>query len=151
MRGRSLIFGCHNLTYEPSIAAQLIGRELLEKIAAVSIELYTRAAAYAESRGVILVDTKFEFGTLTDGSLILIDEVLTPDSSRYWPLTGYMPGQPQTSFDKQFLRDWLVGEGFVKGLEDGKEGKGWTISEEVVNGTSERYQEVLELLTMDKL
>jgi len=78
--------------------------------------------------------------------LILIDEALTPDSSRYWPLDGYEPGKPQPSFDKQFLRDWLTREGFKKGLEEGKDGKGWTMTEEVVRGTTDRYVEARDRL-----
>jgi len=118
--------------------------------------LYKRAAEHALSKGVILADTKFEFGLVTIStaslgqSLILIDEVLTPDSSRYWPAASYVPGRAQPSFDKQFLRDWLVGEGFRKGLEDGPEGSakgtGWTIAEEAVRGTASRYEEAMNLL-----
>jgi phosphoribosylaminoimidazole-succinocarboxamide synthase len=96
---------------------------------------------------VILADTKFEFGLVGD-ELVLIDEVLTPDSSRYWPSVGYVAGGPQPSFDKQFLRDWLVEQGFKKGLEKGKDGNGWTIDEQVVEGTRERYQQVVDLLVV---
>ena len=117
------------------------------------MRLYAEAADYAQTRGVILADTKFEFGLVPNGSekeLILIDELLTPDSSRYWPLEGYAPGKAQPSFDKQYVRDWLVGAGFQKGLESGpvgKEGQGWVIDEEVVKGTRERYAEAVGLLT----
>ena len=124
----------------------------------MSLKLYEEAANYAQTRGVILADTKFEFGLVSSGSgseeekeLILIDELLTPDSSRYWPLEEYEPGKAQQpSFDKQFVRDWLVKAGFRKGLESGpvgKEGQGWFIDEEVVEGTQERYAEAVELLT----
>ena len=137
------------------IAAKVIGKDLLDKISEVSIKLYTVAAEYALSRGVILADTKFEFGLIpsADGNgkyLILVDEVLTPDSSRYWPLAGFTPGKAQASFDKQYLRDWLVSSGFKKGLEsgpEGKEGEGWVIEESVVEGTRQRYQEAVDLLT----
>ena len=106
---------------------------------------------YAHSKGLILADTKLEFGLISgspdaDSTLILIDELLTPDSSRYWPLEGYEPGKPQPSFDKQYLRDWLVGAGFVKGLEAGKDGNGWLIDDSVVEGTRKRYQEVVDML-----
>lgn len=117
------------------------------------MKLYTAAADYAYSRGVILADTKFEFGLVPTGSsktLILIDELLTPDSSRYWPLSKYTPGGAQPSFDKQYLRDWLVSTGFKKGLEsgpEGEEGQGWIIEESVVNGTRDRYKEAVDLLT----
>lgn len=117
------------------------------------MKLYTTAADYAHTRGVILADTKFEFGLITSATgkkeLILIDELLTPDSSRYWPLASYAPGGPQPSFDKQYVRDWLVGTGFRKGLESGPEGhagEGWEIIESVVKGTRERYAEAVDLL-----
>lgn len=129
----------------------MIGSALYAKIFKASIELYNRASEYARTRGVIVADTKFEFGLLPGSEdPILIDEVLTPDSSRYWPLEGYVPGKPQPSFDKQFLRDWLVQNGFRKGLESGpvgKEGEGWFIDPEVVKGTASRYEQVVELLT----
>lgn len=142
------------------IASQLLGQDLYNRISTTALQLYKTAAQYAESRGVILADTKFEFGLLPASSssstsdqqreLILIDEVLTPDSSRYWPLEGYAPGKPQPSFDKQYVRDWLVGCGFRKGLEsgpEGKEGEGWTVEESVVEGTRARYQEAVDVLT----
>jgi phosphoribosylaminoimidazole-succinocarboxamide synthase len=119
-------------------AAALIGKELYDRISTVAVELYSAAAEYAATRGLIIADTKFEFG-LVDGELILIDEALTPDSSRYWPQEGYAPGRGQPSFDKQYLRDWLTSQGFRKGLEAGTNGQGWTMSEEVVQGTRERY------------
>jgi phosphoribosylaminoimidazole-succinocarboxamide synthase len=109
------------------------------------LKLYTAAAEYAATRGLIIADTKFEFG-LIGGELILIDEALTPDSSRYWPLEGYTPGRSQPSFDKQYLRDWLTSQGFRKGLEDGSDGQGWTMSEEVVQGTQERYLNARDIL-----
>ena len=104
---------------------------------------------------MILADTKFEFGLVStaDGlekELILIDELLTPDSSRYWPLKEYAPGEARPSFDKQYVRDWLVRAGFQKGLESGpagKEGQGWFIDEEIVKGTQKRYAEAVDLLT----
>jgi len=120
------------------------------------MKLYSTAAEYALTRGLILADTKFEFGLVSDNhsdgqkKVILIDELLTPDSSRYWPLEGYKEGGPQPSFDKQYLRDWLVNSGFRKGLEsgpEGKEGEGWVIEESIVEGTRKRYAEAVELLT----
>lgn len=116
----------------------LIGQDLYDRVSHIALKLYTAAAEYAATRGLIIADTKFEFG-LVGGELILIDEALTPDSSRYWPLEGYTPGRGQPSFDKQYLRDWLTSQGFRKGLEDGPDGQGWTMSEEVVRGTQERY------------
>ena len=135
------------------LAAELVGQELYERISTAALKLYSTAAEFALTRGLILADTKFEFGLISDGSerrLILIDELLTPDSSRYWPLEGYKAGGPQPSFDKQYLRDWLVSSGFHKGLESGppgQEGKGWTIESNIVKGTKERYAEAVELLT----
>ncbi|KAF9513782.1 hypothetical protein BS47DRAFT_1372431 [Hydnum rufescens UP504] len=136
--------GAHDENIHPDRAVEIIGPELVGQITSVALELYTRAAAFAATRGVILADTKFEFG-LT--KLILIDEVLTPDSSRYWPAASYEPGRSQPSYDKQYLRDWMVSEGFNSGLEDGKDGQGWIISDEVVQGTADRYTEALHRLT----
>lgn len=136
-----------------SLAAELIGHELYNQISAASWSLYTTASDYARTRGLILADTKFEFGLVSEGSekkLILIDELLTMDSSRYWPLDGYKPGGAQPSFDKQYLRDWLVSVGFRKGFESGppgKEGEGWVIDEKIVKGTRQRYAEAVDLLT----
>ena len=115
------------------------------------MKLYTAAAEHAATRGLIIADTKFEFGLVDQGNeLILIDEALTPDSSRYWPLEGYAPGRGQPSFDKQYLRDWLTSQGFRKGLEGGPDGQGWTMSEDVVHGTRERYLSARNtLLTSD--
>ena len=155
------------ITLNPTtIAAQLIGENLYNQIAETAIQLYKEANEYALTRGLILADTKFEFGlvpytagsstsakTITDESgveqeLILVDEVLTPDSSRYWSLADYEPGRPQASFDKQFLRDWLVQSGFKKGLEKGPEGTedGWWMTREVVDGTRERYEAAVKAL-----
>lgn len=150
--------GDHDENISPEQAAKIIGQELLDKIASISLQLYSAAAEYALSRGVILADTKFEFGLIpsatgTGKDLILVDEVLTPDSSRYWPLAGYEAGKAQPSFDKQYLRDWLVAAGFKKGLEtgpEGKEGEGWVIDEQIVEGTQKRYKEAVDLLTEEK-
>lgn len=114
-----------------------------------AIRLYREAAEYASSRGLILADTKFEFGLVTSSEgeqLTLVDELLTPDSSRYWPAAEYKPGGPQPSFDKQYLRDWLVSTGFRKGLESGPEGQGWAMEQSVVQGTRRRYLEALTML-----
>ncbi|KAA1469088.1 phosphoribosylaminoimidazole-succinocarboxamide synthase [Dentipellis sp. KUC8613] len=144
--------GEHDENISPERAAQLIGSELYERVSNTAVQLYTLAAEYALSRGLILADTKFEFGLIpsADGSaseqLILIDEALTPDSSRYWPAVGYSPGHPQPSFDKQYLRDWLKEQGFRKGLEGGMDGNGWTMSDAVVEGTKQRYVEARDKL-----
>lgn len=134
-------------------AKEQIGESLYNQISTTALALFKEASSHALSRGLILADTKFEFGLVpsTDPSapqqLILIDEVLTPDSSRYWPSKGYEAGQPQPSFDKQFLRDWLVGVGFKKGLEGGKDGTGWIIDEEIITKTRKKYEEAVRMLT----
>lgn len=131
-------------------ASALIGEELYSKLSQAALALYTEAAQLALSKDIILADTKFEFGLVSDAdgkeTLILVDELLTPDSSRYWPLVGYEAGKPQPSFDKQYLRDWLAKAGFEKGLEAGKDGNGWVIDDEVVEGTRQRYEEVVQKL-----
>lgn len=144
--------GEHDENIHPLQARELIGSDLYDELSSAALELYKEASAHALQRGVILADTKFEFGLLPtdDGKkqLILIDEVLTPDSSRYWPAEGYEPGKSQPSFDKQYLRDWLVSKGFKKGLEKGLDGSsGWTIEESVVQGTQRRYEEVFEMIS----
>ncbi|RDB30078.1 Phosphoribosylaminoimidazole-succinocarboxamide synthase [Hypsizygus marmoreus] len=147
--------GAHDENISPEQAAKLIGEELYIEMSSAALLLYKTAADYARTRGVILADTKFEFGLVPSAdspsgkSLFLIDELLTPDSSRYWPLAEYAPGGPQPSFDKQYVRDWLVQQGFRKGLEsgpEGHEGEGWLIDESVVKGTRERYAEAVDLL-----
>jgi phosphoribosylaminoimidazole-succinocarboxamide synthase len=119
--------------------ASLVGVELADSLAQLSIQLYEAGASHALDRGVILADTKFEFG-LVDGELILIDEALTPDSSRYWPADAYQPGGPQPSFDKQFLRDFLDASGW------NKEPPPPPLPPEVIDGTASRYQEALRRL-----
>ncbi len=126
-----------NIPFEQ--AAALIGKELAEKVRAVSLEIYRRAAAYAEPRGVILADTKFEFGLLNNG-LIWIDEALTPDSSRFWPAAQYNPGASQPSFDKQFVRDYL------ERIHWPKTPPGPELPAEVVAATRAKYREVFRIL-----
>ncbi|WVO22254.1 phosphoribosylaminoimidazolesuccinocarboxamide synthase [Cryptococcus decagattii] len=132
--------GEHDENIHPDKVKDICGPELATEVEKVAIQLYTEAAAYALERGLILADTKFEFGLLPDPSspnkttLILIDEVLTPDSSRYWAAADYVVGQPQPSFDKQYLRDWLIKEG-LRGKED------VTLPEHVVNETRSKYEE----------
>ena len=120
-------------------AAELVGdRASMERVRDVSIELYTFAATHARERGVILADTKFELGFDEDGKLVLGDEVLTPDSSRYWPADGYEPGRGQPSFDKQYVRDWAATSGWDK------RPPAPAIPEDVVEGTRARYVEAYE-------
>ncbi|EGO31062.1 hypothetical protein SERLADRAFT_353724 [Serpula lacrymans var. lacrymans S7.9] len=146
--------GAHDENLSPEQGAKLIGADLYARVSEIALKLYSTAAAYAHTRGLILADTKFEFGLVSSpGSpdeLIVVDEVLTPDSSRYWPLDQYAPGGPQPSFDKQYVRDYLTGVGYRKGLEAGPEGKageGWEVEESVIEGTRKRYQEAYQMLT----
>ena len=119
---------------------KLIGRELTEKVSRVSIEIYNRAAGFALQRGIIIADTKMEFGLL-DGELIIIDELLTPDSSRFWPLDDYVEGRGQSSFDKQFLRDYLLS------LDWNQRPPAPELPGEIISKTAEKYREALERLT----
>jgi phosphoribosylaminoimidazole-succinocarboxamide synthase len=123
-------------------AAEAVGdRDLMARLRDVSIELYRFAADHARERGVILADTKFEFGLDPSGELVVGDEVLTPDSSRYWPADSYQPGQGQPSFDKQYVRDWASGTGWDKSPPAPE------IPQDVVQGTRERYVEAYEKIT----
>jgi phosphoribosylaminoimidazole-succinocarboxamide synthase len=129
-----------NIPYDE--AANLVGQEVAARVRDVAVELYRFAAARAESVGLILADTKFEFGIdPASGRLLLVDEVLTPDSSRFWDATTYRPGQAQESFDKQFVRDWLEGQDWDKTPP------GPDLPEGVVAGTRERYAEAFARLT----
>jgi phosphoribosylaminoimidazole-succinocarboxamide synthase len=127
-----------NITYDDMVAR--VGRDLAKQLSTRSIELYTRGAEYAIGRGIIIADTKFEFG-LVDDELILIDEVLTPDSSRFWPADQYNPGRGQPSFDKQFVRDWLTGSGWDKNSPPPQ------LPAEVVANTRAKYIEAFEQIT----
>ena len=127
-----------NITFEQ--ASELIGPELAATLRERSIALYRFAAAYALERGIIIADTKFEWG-IRDGQVLLIDEVFTPDSSRFWPLDGYEPGRPQPSFDKQPVRDWLESTGWDKTPPAPP------LPPQVVEATTRRYVEALERLT----
>jgi phosphoribosylaminoimidazole-succinocarboxamide synthase len=127
-----------NIPFERVVAD--IGEELATRVRAISIDLYQRAAAYAEPRGILLADTKFEFGLL-GGELIWIDEAFTPDSSRFWPAAQYRAGGPQPSFDKQFVRDYL------ERIQWAKTPPGPELPEEVVGATREKYLEAFRILT----
>lgn len=128
-----------NITLEK--CAQLIGPELADKVARISVQLYKEAAAYALGRGIIIADTKFEFGLDEAGELYLIDEVLTPDSSRFWPQDQYLVGSNPPSFDKQYVRDWLESTGWNK-TPPGPE-----LPDDVAAKTAEKYREAFERLT----
>ena len=127
-----------NITAEQGIA--LVGEIRYREVERASIALYERAAASALERGIILADTKFEFGIDADGALVVADEVLTPDSSRFWPADSYAPGSSPPSFDKQFVRDWLETQAWDK-TPPGPE-----LPDEVRDGTAARYREAYERL-----
>ena len=133
--------GEHDENISFAEAAEIIGEDLALQVQAKAIELYKKASAYAESRGIIICDTKFEFGTDENGTLILMDEVLTPDSSRFWPADQYEVGTNQPSFDKQFVRDWLEASGWNKQAPAPK------VPADVIAKTVAKYEEALQLLT----
>jgi phosphoribosylaminoimidazole-succinocarboxamide synthase len=128
-----------NISFEQM--AKDVGKETAEELRSRSLDVYHRAAEYAVGRGVIIADTKFEWGLLPSGELILIDEVLTPDSSRFWPGDQYAPGRGQPSYDKQFVRDWLESTTWDKNSPPP------ALPEEVVERTREKYWEAAERLT----
>ena len=127
-----------NISFEQTV--QRIGRPLAEQLRELTLAIYAKGCEHAASRGIILADTKFEFGIL-EGKVILIDEVMTPDSSRFWPADAWQPGRGQASFDKQFVRDWLEQSGWDKNSPPP------TLPEDVVQRTSARYIEAWERLT----
>ena len=127
-----------NISFEQMV--EIVGAEHAARLRAVSLELYSRAAAHARTRGIIIADTKFEFG-LIDGEIALIDEVLTPDSSRFWPVEGYAPGGAQPSYDKQFVRDWLEASGWDKTPPAP------SLPEDIITITAEKYIEAYEAIT----
>ena len=132
-----------NISFERTV--EMIGAELAAKIRDVSIQLYERAAAIALKKGIIIADTKFEFGLDDAGKLVLMDEVLTPDSSRYWPAESYQEGSNPPSFDKQFLRDWLE-QAQVDGRPWGKTAPAPKLPDEVIAQTAAKYREAMERL-----
>jgi phosphoribosylaminoimidazole-succinocarboxamide synthase len=132
-----------NISYEEM--AGNIGEDLAARVRDISLALYRRAWDWAEPRGIIIADTKFEFGLAEDGTLLLIDEVLTPDSSRFWPKSDYRPGGPQKSYDKQYLRDYL------ESLNWNKQPPPPPLPPEVIAATREKYLEALTALTGEKL
>ena len=131
----------HDQNIDEATAEKLCGTEAYRAARQASLELYRFASVHAESRGIVLADTKFEFGIAPDGSLLLGDEALTPDSSRFWSAADYEPGHAQPSFDKQFVRDWCEGSGWDK------EAPGPELPDDVVAGTRARYVEAFERLT----
>jgi phosphoribosylaminoimidazole-succinocarboxamide synthase len=132
-----------NISFE--VAAKTIGKAKAEKIRDLSIAIYSAARDYARTRGILIADTKFEFGELPDGAILLIDEVLTPDSSRFWPADQYQPGRGQPSFDKQYLRDYL------ESLAWNKQPPPPPLPAEVVQKTREKYLDVYRRLVGKEL
>lgn len=138
--------GDHDETVDLEQAAKIVGDDdLLAKVQELSIQLYKKAAEHARERGLILADTKFEFGIDSEGVLRVADEVLTPDSSRYWPVEGYAAGQGQPSFDKQYVRDWATQSGWDK------KDPAPAIPAEIVEGTSDRYRDAYLRITGEPL
>ncbi|MDH3238602.1 MAG: phosphoribosylaminoimidazolesuccinocarboxamide synthase [Deltaproteobacteria bacterium] len=132
--------GKHDMNIPFARMVEIVGKEMAENARAASLEIYRRAADYARGRGIIIADTKFEFGVV-NGKLILIDEVLTPDSSRFWPAEDYRPGGAQKSFDKQFVRDYLLT------LPWNKAAPGPKLPADVIANTAEKYREAMRILT----
>jgi phosphoribosylaminoimidazole-succinocarboxamide synthase len=129
----------HDENVDLERAVEIVGdRALVEELSRLAIELYRFGAGHARERGILLADTKFEFGRRPDGTIVLADEVLTPDSSRFWPAGGYRPGRPQPSFDKQYVRDWAAGSGWDKSPPAPP------LPPDVVEGTRARYLEAYE-------
>ena len=132
--------GVHDINIDFEEAAKRIGRDLAERVRDLTLRIYREGAAFAETKGIIIADTKFEFGLLGD-QLILIDELLTPDSSRFWPRESYAPGGPQKSYDKQYLRDYLLSTRWDKRPPPPP------LPEEVIRGTRQKYLEALKQLS----
>ena len=133
--------GAHDENISSQDVFELIGKELTEKVKEISLNLYSSASKYALEKDIILADTKFEFGLDNDDNLFLIDELFTPDSSRFWPVSSYKLGSSPKSFDKQYIRDYL------ETLSWNKEPPGPKIPEDIVKKTSEKYFEALNKLT----
>ncbi|MDA1183178.1 MAG: phosphoribosylaminoimidazolesuccinocarboxamide synthase [Acidobacteria bacterium] len=131
----------HDMNISEAEAANLIGTSLLAKLRTFTMALYERGVEHADACGIILADTKFEFGLTSDDEILLIDEVMTPDSSRYWPKDAYCPGQPQPSFDKQFVRDYL------EQIHWNKQPPVPSLPDDVVTRTREKYIEAFRRLT----
>ncbi len=132
--------GAHDENISMENMCDIIGVKLAEQMRDISLQLYREAAAYALEKGIIIADTKFEFGLDENGAITLIDEALTPDSSRFWPVDEYQPGISPPSFDKQFVRDWL------ETLDWDKQAPGPAVPDAIKNKTSEKYREALERL-----
>lgn len=134
----------HDINVSIQAMSDAVGTELTTKLKDISLEIYSRASEYALSRGIIICDTKFEFG-IRDGEIVWIDEALTPDSSRFWPQDAYQPGGPQPSFDKQFVRDYL------ETLDWNKQAPAPTLPDDVVSATRNKYLDAYRKLTGETL
>jgi len=132
--------GMHDMNIPFETAVEILGKDIVQEVQQISLQIYEFGRGFAKEKGIIVADTKFEFG-IKDDRLILIDEVLTPDSSRFWPMDEYSPGGPQKSFDKQFLRDYLIGINWPKKPPPPK------LPPEVIEKTRGKYLEALEKLT----
>ncbi len=137
------VAGAHDENIDFNKTVDLLGLGLAEQVRDISLRIYTECAAYARERGIIIADTKFEFGRDKEGRLVLIDEVLTPDSSRFWPANQYRPGNNPPSFDKQFVRDYL------ETLDWDKTPPGPELPEQIIQRTAEKYREAEERLTRE--
>jgi len=136
--------GDHDINIDFDSAAKIVGADEAQELRATTLKLYDTAAEYALSRGIILADTKFEFGTNSEGTITWGDEALTPDSSRFWELEGWAPGKSQPSFDKQFVRDWLISSGWDKKSPPPE------LPSEIIEKTAARYEEAYERITGQK-
>lgn len=136
--------GDHDINIDFQKATEIVGRDTAEGLRDLSLKLYETAADYAITRGIILADTKFEFGANSEGSIIWGDEALTPDSSRFWELDSWSPGRSQPSFDKQYLRDWLTSTGWDKKSPPPE------LPAEIIEKTAARYEEAFERITGQK-
>lgn len=135
--------GEHDENISPERAAEIVGKELCGRLEKAAIDLYTRAKEYARTKGIIIADTKFEFGLDDHDNLVLVDEVLTPDSLRFWSAANYALGKSQDSYDKQYLRDWLTANK-LNGVE------GVTMDAQIAEGSKQKYVEAYEALTEKK-
>jgi phosphoribosylaminoimidazole-succinocarboxamide synthase len=131
----------HDENISEEAAAKVVGADLLARLKKLTMELYAHGVAHAESKGIILADTKFEFGITDQGDLIVIDEMMTPDSSRYWPQDTYSPGGPQPSFDKQYVRDWL------ESIKWNKQPPAPSLPDDVIQNTRSNYLDAYRRLT----
>jgi len=134
----------HDINVTEEFIEKELGKEITQKLKEISLAIYNKASIYAEEKGIIIADTKFEFG-IYEGEIILIDEILTPDSSRFWPKDQYRPGRPQVSFDKQFVRDYLESIGWNKTPPAPE------LPQDIVEKTTQKYLQVLQILVGERI